>query len=99
MVIKSRDLPVHDVESGVHKIWLKNLTKVTAVDVARVSDFITRAGGCSTYTEVADDLAPGPLGRGKLAALHVRRVVRIELSKGLAADTAVTLINDGGAIL
>lgn len=99
MVVKSRDLPANDVERGVHKIWLKNLTKVTAVDVARVSGFIAREGGSADYDRVSEELGPGPLGRGKLAALHVRRVVRIDLSKGLGADTAVTLINDGGALL
>jgi hypothetical protein len=98
-VVKSLDLPVNDVERGVNKIWLKNLTMVTTADVARISDFISGEGGASTYGDATEHLAPGPLGRAKLAALHVRRVVRIDLSKGLTDYSLVTLINDGGAMI
>lgn len=99
VVIKSRDLPTNDVARGVHKIWLRSLTRITAIDVAHVSDFIGGVGGLSTYAELAEKLGPGPLGRAKLAALHVRRVVLIDLMNGLTPHTAVSLLNDGGAII
>lgn len=98
-VVGSRDLPSGEVAKGVHRIWLRALTKVSAVDVASVSDFIARAGDICSYCEVAEVLGGGPLGRSKLAALHVRRVVSIDLTKGLSPGSAVRLLNDGGAIL
>jgi hypothetical protein len=98
-IVRSRDLPSNVVAKGVHKVWLRNLTHVTVLDVARVSRVIEGAGGRGAYAEVASALGPGPLGRHKLAALHVRRVVRIDLSRGLTPDSPVSLINDGGAVL
>jgi hypothetical protein len=98
-VVGSRDLPAGEVAKGVHRIWLRALTQVSAVDVASVSDFIARAGDVRSYCEVVEVLGGGPLGRSKLAALHVRRVVSINLTKGLSPDSAVRLLNDGGAIL
>jgi hypothetical protein len=98
-VVKSSDLPKAEIAKGVHKVWLKALTAVTPLDVSRASDLIDRSGGCSSYAEVARVIGSGPLGKNKLAALHVRRVVRIDLSKGIRADSTVSLMNDGGAIL
>jgi hypothetical protein len=98
-VVKSRDLPKAEIAKGAHKIWLKALTAVTPLDVSRASDLIDRSGGCSSYSQVAQILGSGPLGKNKLAALHVRRVVRIDLSRGIRGDSTVSLMNDGGAIL
>ncbi|WP_375762579.1 hypothetical protein ACE10W_05195 [Bradyrhizobium sp. B025] len=97
-VVGFRDLPSGEVSRGVHRIWLRALTKVSAADVAKVSDFIARAG-VRSYAEVAEILGGGPVGRSKLAALHVRRVLRIDLTKGLFPSSAVSLLDDGGVIL
>jgi hypothetical protein len=75
------------------------MTRVNVLDVARASHVIDRAGGRTTYDEASAALGQGPVGRSKLAALHVRRVVRIDLSNGLTPDSSVVLVNDGGAIL
>jgi hypothetical protein len=95
----SKDLPSGQVAKGVNRVWSRTMTRVTVLDVARVSHVIERAGGRITYDEASAFLGHGPVGRSKLAALHVRRVVRIDLSNGLMPESSVGLVNDGGAIL
>jgi hypothetical protein len=95
----SKDLPIGQVAQGVKRVWSRAMTRVTVLDVARVSRVIEGSGGCVPYEEAGAAIEPGPVGRSKLAALHVRRVVRIDLSKGLAPESRVGLIGDGESIL
>jgi hypothetical protein len=95
----SKDLPSGEVAKSVIRIFSRAMTHVTVLDVARVSHVIERAGGSVTYEEASAAIGGGPDGRSKLAALHVRRVVRIDLSKGLAPESRVGLIGDGTTIL
>jgi hypothetical protein len=95
----SKDLPGGEVAQGVKRVWSRAMTRVTVVDVARVSHVIEGAGGCVPYEEASAAVEPGPTGRSKLHALHVRRVVRIDLSKGLTSASPVRLVGDGEAIL
>jgi hypothetical protein len=68
-------------------------------DVARVSHAIEGAGGCMPYEDASAAIGTGPAGRSKLHALHVRRVVRIDLSNGLTSTSPVRLVGDGEAVL
>jgi hypothetical protein len=43
-------------------------------------------------------LGNGPLARAKVAALHVRRVIAIDLAGNLAPHSPVRLVNDDRAI-
>lgn len=95
----SKDLPSGDVARGVNRVWSRAMTRVTVLDVARISHVVERAGGCVAYEEASAAIEPGPVGRSKLAALHVRRVVRIDLSKGLTSASPVGLISDGETVL
>jgi hypothetical protein len=95
----SKDLPGGEVAQGVKRVWSRAMTRVTVLDVARVSHVIEGAGGCVPYEEASAAVEPGPTGRSKLHALHVRRVVRIDLSKGLTSASPVRLVGDGDAIL
>lgn len=95
----SKDLPNGAVAKGVKRIFSRAMTHVTVLDIARVTNAIERAGGVVPYEEACAAIEAGPVGRSKLAALHVRRVVRIDLSKGLTALSAVDLIRDGAPIL
>jgi hypothetical protein len=96
---QSKDLPSGRVAQGVDKVWSRAQTRVTMVDVGRVTHVLERAGGRLPYDETASVLGSGPIGKAKLAALHVRRVVSIDLSKGLHDDCIVVPITDRGAIL
>jgi hypothetical protein len=98
-LLQSKDLPSGRVAQGVDKIWSRAHTRVTMVDVARVSHVLERAGGRLPYDATASVLGSGPIGRAKLAALHVRRVVSIDLSRGLHDESIVMLVKDGGAIV
>ena len=95
----SKDLPSGEVAKSVIRVFSRAMTSVTVLDVARVSHVIERAGGSVTYEEASAAIGGGPVGRSKLAALHVRRVIWIDLSKGLAPESRVGLIGDGGTIL
>jgi hypothetical protein len=96
---QSKDLPVGRVAQGIEKIWGRTFTKVSMLDVSGALDALERAGGLLPYDEAAFVLGSGPIGKAKLAALHVRRVVRIDLSKGLSDESIVTPIGDRGAII
>jgi hypothetical protein len=95
----SKDLPIGQVAQGVKRVWSRAMTRVTVLDVARVSHVIEGAGGCVPYEEASAAIETGPAGKSKLHALHVRRVVRIDLSKGLTSASPVRLVGDGEAIL
>ncbi|ABE40881.1 hypothetical protein RPD_3658 [Rhodopseudomonas palustris BisB5] len=98
-VVETPDLPTGAVAKAVHAIWTKKMTLVTSTDVGVAAGHIESRSGRSTYDEVAAALGPGPTGRAKLAALHVRRVVQIDLGRGLSGFSDVTMVDDGGAIL
>ena len=98
-LLVSKDLPQGDVAKGVKRVFSRALTSVSALDVVRVSHVIERGGGVVTHAEASAAIASGAVGRSKLSALHVRRVVRIDLSKGLRTDSPVSLMGDGGTIL
>ncbi|MGY4330229.1 hypothetical protein ACVWWG_004646 [Bradyrhizobium sp. LB7.2] len=95
----SKDLPRGEVAKGVNRVFSRAMTLVTTLDIARVSHVIERAGGSVAHEEASAAIASGGVGRSKLSALHVRRVVRIDLSKGLKPDSPVGLVGDGVTIL
>jgi hypothetical protein len=98
-IFRSRDLPTTDAWSAGHEVWLDRKTAVTAIDVARVVHVLTAAGGSAPYSVVAAAIGEGPAGRAALAALHVRRVVNIDLTMDIKRDPTVRLMNDGGALM
>jgi hypothetical protein len=95
----SRDLPSGEIKKGVNRIASRAMTRVTVLDVARVTEAIERGGGRIPYEEAAAAIEGGPVGKSKLAALHVRRVVRIDLSRALRSESQVELVSDGASIL
>jgi hypothetical protein len=98
-IFRSRDLPNADTWMAGHEVWLDRKTAVTAIDVARVAHVLTAAGGSAPYSKVAEAIGTGPVGRAALAALHVRRVVCIDLTVDIKRDPIVRLMNDGGALM
>jgi hypothetical protein len=98
-IVRSRDLPNADAWSAGHEVWLDRKTAVTAIDVARVVNVLTATGGAAPYSKVAEAIGTGPAGRAAVAALHVRRVVSIDLTMDIKRDPIVRLLNDGGALL
>jgi hypothetical protein len=98
-IIRSRDIDVGHVLAAAKEIVLDAYTKVDVVDAARAIDAIVATGGAETRAAVAEVLGGGSLGRAKLSALHVRRVVAIDLSRPLSPDSAVRIVDDGGSLL
>ena len=98
-VIRSRDLDVAHIPMAVREIAHDASVKFDKYDVACATDLIVAEGGLGVYATIAAELGDGQLGRAKLSALHVRRVVAIDLSRPLGPDSIVRLIDDGCSIL
>lgn len=96
-LVASKDLPSGRVARGVEKVFSRAQTRVTILDIDRVSHALAQADGRLSYEDAATVLGAGPLGRAKLHALHVRRIVSIDLAAGLLPTSAVALIADNGA--
>jgi len=98
-VVRSFYLPSNHVEQSVNDFWLDRGVKVTLVDVAVAIDMIQAAGGTGLFSKVAAKLGAGPIGRSKLRALHVRRVVQVDLMTLAGIDAPLQILDDGGALL
>jgi hypothetical protein len=98
-IFRSRDLPTADNWSVGHEVWLDRKTAVSAIDVARVVHVLVAAGGSAPYSDVAAAIGAGSAGRAALAALHVRRVVSIDLTMDIKRNPIVRLMNDGAALM
>jgi hypothetical protein len=92
-----------DLEQGhratVTDIAIDRFTCVSLSDVGRAITCIEANGGSASLEEVSASLGMGVVGKAKLSALHVRRVVSIDLRKPLQSSSPVQLISDGHAIL
>jgi hypothetical protein len=98
-IVRSVDLDCEHIPAAVREIFLDALTKIAMPDVSVAIDTVRSLGAAATYSRIAEQLGDGPLGRAKLAALHVRRVVSIDLGRPLSGESAVRLMEDGAAIL
>jgi hypothetical protein len=75
----------------VREISLNRLTAVSRVDADRAVRCVLAAGGVSCLGEMALALGGGPIGHAKAYALHVRRVIAIDVRGRLTADCPVRL--------
>jgi hypothetical protein len=98
-IVRTRDIEADHVLVASREIVADAYTRVDSIDVARVADRIEAAGGLDAHAALAEVLGGPRLGRAKLAALHVRRIVSIDLSRPIRPDSAVRIIDDGGSLL
>lgn len=89
--IRSRDLACVDLEF-VRSLTLDRFAAVTAVDVDRCIQCLGRSVGGGTLGELVQALGGGSLGRAKAIALHVRRIVAVDIGQDLRPSTAVSLL-------
>lgn len=92
-VIGQPDLAMHDIAYSVREIGLDNDTSVTAEDVRLAAEYL--ATPFADLGGLIRVLGGRPVGMAKASALHVRRVVQIDLHNRLRADTRVRLVGDG----
>lgn len=88
---ETRDLASVDLDA-VKQISMDRLTRVASVDVDRAVQCLERAGAAASLADVREALGGGHVGRAKAYALHVRRVVAIDLREPIGPESRVRLV-------
>ncbi|MDB5203933.1 MAG: hypothetical protein JWQ27_3342 [Ferruginibacter sp.] len=96
-VVKSRDILRDDVAKAVRSLYLDHDASIGPGDINTLHQlFATRE--MVTLGETIRAFGGGVAGKAKASAMHVRRFLTIELSRGLAMDSVVRPIRDGRPI-
>lgn len=82
---------------GVQNIVLDHMTALTPQDLEVAVSAFYQHDSEVEYGRLCDRLGGGPLAKAKLATMHVRRLIWIDIAKGLNPDSAVRRVVDGGA--
>lgn len=92
VIVRSHDLACVDLDL-VHNVALENYTKVSPIDVDVCMRWLSSSGGVGRLGGLVMRLGGGATGREKAAALHVRRVISVDLSQGFLPSTPVSLLH------
>lgn len=76
----------------VKEISLDRFTAVSTVDADRAVRCVEGHGGVTSLGELVNSLGGSHVGRAKVHALHVRRIIAIDLSARLKAESSVRLV-------
>lgn len=96
VIVRSRDLACVDLDL-IRDIALANYTKVTPADVDVCMRCLSSSGGFGRLGELVRRLGGGATGREKAKALHVRRVISLDLTQGFLPSTPVSLLHSSPA--
>lgn len=97
-VVRSSDLEFADA-SFIDDVLTDRYTAVGSADIDAAVQCVLDSGGVTaTYADLVAALGSGPVGRAKAVALHVRRVLSINMTAGLLPDAAVWLIEGAGRL-
>lgn len=92
VVQRSRDLACVDLDLIQH-VALCNYVEVSTADEYACTRWLSDRSGTGRLGDLAAQLGGGLTGRDKAAALLVRRVISIDLARGLLPSTPVTLLH------
>jgi hypothetical protein len=92
VIVRSRDLACVDLDL-VHDVALENYIGVSPVDVDVCMRWLSASDGVGRLGGLVMRLGGGATGREKASALHVRRVISIDLSQGFLPSTPVALVS------
>ncbi|WP_315924084.1 hypothetical protein [Mesorhizobium sp. SP-1A] len=67
----------------IHDFLIDRYTEVSVADYHRATEWISRSGAKGDHGELVEALGGGLVGKAKAAALHVRRIVSIDISRGV----------------
>lgn len=90
-IVRSRDIACVDMRI-FNDVWLDRRTHVTAIDVGYAVRYLRSHDGVGTRGGLIDALGGGPRAKARASALHVRRIVSIDLRGPLCESTVVRLI-------
>lgn len=91
VVQRPRDLACVDLDLIQH-VALCNYVEVSTADEYACTRWLSDRSGTGRLGDLVAQLGGGLTGRDKAAALHVRRVISIDLARGLLPSTPVTLL-------
>lgn len=95
----SEDLACVDLPR-IHDFLIDRYTEVSVADYHRAAEFIDSSGVIERYDDLVEALGGGPLGRAKVAALHVRRVVSIDMGRGTdQGDVTYDFRQNGSSVM
>lgn len=90
-ILRSRDIDCVNLRN-VREILLDKSTVVSALDVGRAVRHLRSVGSSGTLAGLIDALGGGSNGKATASALHVRRIVSIDLSQPLCGSSPVYLV-------
>lgn len=91
VIVRSRDLACVDLDL-VRAVADKNYTEVSPVDVDMCVRCLSDSAGIGRLGDLVTLWGDSVTGREKAAALHVRRIISIDLSRGFLPSTPVSLL-------
>lgn len=84
----------HHLYANIDQIQSRRFVRFNGADAYRAAEFIEREGGQTPLGHLTDALGCGPRGLATAQAMMVRRLISIELTKPLSAESFVTLVAD-----
>lgn len=90
-IVQSFD--IGKLPEAVSDVAFDSLAEVCSRDISAVVRSLSQTGGYGTYGVLSDLLGSGHAGRARLHALHVRRIISIDLASPLVPSTRVRLID------
>jgi hypothetical protein len=93
-VVRSPDIQDAQTNKIIQRIFLKRKTAISPGDLTAVREAFG-AQEILYWDQVVGALGSGPLGRAKAYAMHVRRLISVDVSKPLSPTTRVRRVLDG----
>jgi hypothetical protein len=92
-ILENADLGTPVYRRNVLSIVLDKNTKVEASDIARARDVAASSCGHAAYGELCEALGGFIIGKKKVHAMMVRRILRIPLDREITVSSAVSLVD------
>lgn len=89
-ILENRDLGTACFRQNVHKVFLDRNTAIDARDISLARDVVRN---CASYGELCEALGGYIVGKKKLHALMVRRILSISLDRVITTETIVGLVD------
>ncbi|MDB5531492.1 MAG: hypothetical protein JWR51_4595 [Devosia sp.] len=80
IVVRSRDLDVGGIAKSVRSYMMDHDTSFVPADISLATQLISDCGGTARLRDIANVLGGGHIGKAKAAALHVRRIISVDLT-------------------
>ena len=97
VLTRQRLFEPRDVYANIDQIQSRRLVRFDQADAYRVVEFIDHQGGETTLSRLTEVLSQGPKGMAIAQAMMVRRLIDIDLTTPLSAESRVLLVGSRSA--